>query len=158
MQNDELFIRQALEEAEKAYAAGEVPVGAVLVLNGDIVAAAHNRPIGLNDPTAHAEILAIRSAGEKIKNYRLTGTTLYVTLEPCIMCAAAIVQARISRVVFGAEDPRGGGAVSLYRILQDERLNHRTELTGGVLREECGEILSRFFREKRLMSSPIADE
>lgn len=158
MTSDERFIRLALEEAEKAYAAGEVPVGAVIVLNGDILAAAHNRPIGLNDPSAHAEILAIRRAGERMKNYRLGGTTLYVTLEPCVMCAAAIVQARISRVVFGAEDPKGGGAVSLYPILQDERLNHRTELTGGVLKGECGEILSRFFREKRLMSSPIADE
>jgi len=156
MQSDEQFIRLALEEAEKAYAAGEVPVGAVIVLNEEILAAAHNNPVGLNDPSAHAEMLAIRRAAERMKNYRLTGTRLYVTLEPCIMCAAAIVQARISRVVFGAEDPKGGGAVSLYRILQDERLNHRTELTGGVLKEACGEILSRFFREKRLMSSPAA--
>jgi tRNA(adenine34) deaminase len=158
MQRDEQFIRLALEEAEKAYASGEVPVGALIVLNGDILAAAHNSSVGLNDPSAHAEILAIRRAGERMKNYRLNGTTLYVTLEPCIMCAAAIVQARISRVVFGAEDPKGGGVVSLYRILQDERLNHRTELKGGVLREACGEIMSRFFCEKRLMSSPAADD
>jgi len=151
-------MRLALEEAEKARAAGEVPVGAVIVLKGDILAAAHNSPIGLNDPSAHAEILAIRRAGERMKNYRLTGTTLYVTLEPCVMCAAAILQARVSRVVFGAEDPKSGGAVSLYRILQDERLNHRAELTGGVLKEACGEILSRFFREKRLRSSPAADD
>jgi len=158
MKTDEQFIRLALAEAEKARASGEVPVGAVIVLNGDILATAHNSTIDLNDPTAHAEILAIRRAGERMKNYRLTGTTLYVTLEPCVMCAAAIVQARISRVVFGAEDPKGGGVVSLYRILQDERLNHRTELTGGVLKEACGEILSRFFQEKRLMSSPTKDD
>jgi tRNA(adenine34) deaminase len=158
MERDERFMRLALEEAGKAYAEGEVPVGAVMVLNGHILAAAHNNPIRLNDPTAHAEILAIRRAAERMKNYRLTGTTLYVTLEPCIMCAAAIVQARISRVVFGAEDAKGGGAVSLYRILQDERLNHRTELTGGVLKEVCGEIMSRFFHEKRLMSSPATDD
>ncbi len=147
----------ALKEAEKAMAAGEVPVGAVIVLGEEVIAAGHNRPIGLRDPTAHAEIMAIRRAGERTGNYRLSGATLYVTLEPCIMCAAAILQARIARVVFGAADPKNGGVVSLYGILQDGRLNHQTACKGGVLQEACGEILSRFFREKRLMSFPVSD-
>ncbi len=148
----------ALGEAEKALLAGEVPVGAVIVAGGDVLATAHNSTITLNDPSAHAEILAIRRAGERLKNYRLPGKTIYVTLEPCIMCAAAILQARIARVVFGAEDPKNGGVVSLYRILDDRRLNHRVDVLGGVLRETCGEILSRFFREKRVMSSPISGD
>jgi len=148
----------ALGEAEKALLAGEVPVGAVIVAGGDVLATAHNSTIALNDPSAHAEILAIRRAGARLKNYRLPGTTLYVTLEPCIMCAAALLQARIARVVFGAEDPKNGGVVSLYRILDDRRLNHRADALGGVLREACGEILSRFFREKRVMSSPISGD
>ena len=148
----------ALGEAEKALLAGEVPVGAVIVAGGDVLATAHNSTITLNDPSAHAEILAIRRAGERLKNYRFPGKTLYVTLEPCIMCAAAILQARIARVVFGAEDPKNGGVVSLYRILDDCRLNHRVDVLGGVLREACGEILSRFFREKRVMSSPISGD
>lgn len=147
----------ALGEAERAYALGEVPVGAVIVLGEEVLAAAHNSMISMNDPSAHAEILAIRRAGERMGNYRLLRTTLYVTLEPCIMCAAAIVQARIARVVFGAEDPKNGGVVSLYRILEDERLNHRTAVIGGILKEECGELLSRFFREKRVLSSPARD-
>ena len=158
MLNDVRFMRMALGEAEKALLAGEVPVGAVIVAGGDVLVTAHNSTIALSDPSAHAEILAIRRAGERLKNYRLLGTTLYVTLEPCIMCAAAILQARIDRVVFGAEDPKNGGVVSLYRILDDRRLNHRADALGGVLREACGEILSRFFREKRVMSSPISDD
>ncbi len=148
----------ALGEAEKALLAGEVPVGAVVVADGEVLAAAHNSTITLNDPSAHAEILAIRRAGERLKNYRLPGTTLYVTLEPCIMCAAAILQARMARVVFGADDPKNGGVSSLYRILADRRLNHQADALGGVLREACGEILSRFFREKRVMSSPISGD
>lgn len=151
-------MQMALGEAEKALLAGEVPVGAVIVAGGDVLATAHNSTITLNDPSAHAEILAIRRAGERLKNYRLPGKTIYVTLEPCIMCAAAILQARIARVVFGAEDPKNGGVVSLYRILDDRRLNHRVDVLGGVLRETCGEILSRFFREKRVMSSPISGD
>jgi tRNA(adenine34) deaminase len=158
MLNDERFMQMALGEAEKALLAGEVPVGAVIVAGGDVLATAHNSTITLNDPSAHAEILAIRRAGERLKNYRLPGKTIYVTLEPCIMCAAAILQARIARVVFGAEDPKNGGVVSLYRILDDRRLNHRVDVLGGVLRETCGEILSRFFREKRVMSSPISGD
>lgn len=150
MGRDEHFMRLALAEAGKALAAGEVPVGAVVVSGDEVVASACNGPVGLRDPSAHAEILALRRAAATGGNYRLVGTTLYVTLEPCIMCAGALVHARVSRLVFGAADPKGGAVVSLYRLLEDGRLNHRVEVTGGVLAVECGEILSRFFREKRL--------
>jgi len=150
MERDEQFMRLALVEGGKAFRAGEVPVGAVVVRDGEVLASAHNRPVGLNDPSAHAEILALRRAADAEGNYRLTGTTLYVTIEPCLMCAGALIHARVSRLVFGAPDPKGGAVVSLYRVLDDSRLNHRTEVTGGVLAEECGEIMSRFFREKRL--------
>ena len=132
---DHDFMKIALEEAQDAYCRGEVPVGAVLVLEGNILARAHNSPIMRNDPTAHAEILALRQAGEKFGNYRLTGAELYVTLEPCIMCAGAIIQARISRVIFGARDPKCGAVVSLYNILADKRLNHQVEITEGILPE-----------------------
>ena len=148
--SDEKFVRLALEEAKLASAAGEVPVGAVIVLGNDILARAHNNSISMNDSSAHAEVLAIRRAGDRIGNYRLAGTTLYVTLEPCIMCAGAIIQARISRVVFGTDDPKNGGVISLYNILDDKRLNHSVEITWGVLKDECAEILSRFFRKKRV--------
>jgi len=150
MDRDEIFMRLALAEAEKALQAGEVPVGAVVVRGGEVIASAHNRPVGLKDPSAHAEILALRRAAAVEGNYRLAGTTLYVTIEPCLMCAGALIHARVSRLVFGAPDPKGGAVVSLYGVLQDGRLNHRVEATGGVLREACSEILSRFFREKRL--------
>jgi len=150
MDRDELFMRLALAEAEKALLAGEVPVGAVVVRGGEVIASAHNGPVGLKDPSAHAEILALRRAAEAEGNYRLAGTTLYVTIEPCLMCAGALIHARVSRLVFGAPDPKGGAVVSLYEVLGDSRLNHRVEVTGGVLSEACGEILSRFFREKRL--------
>jgi tRNA(adenine34) deaminase len=150
MDRDEKFMRLALAEAEKAFQAGEVPVGAVVVRGGEVIASAHNGPVGLKDPSAHAEILALRRAAAEEGNYRLAGTTLYVTIEPCLMCAGALIHARVSRLVFGATDPKGGAVVSLYGVLQDGRLNHRVEATGGVLREACSEILSRFFREKRL--------
>jgi tRNA(adenine34) deaminase len=150
MDRDEPFMRLALAEAEKALLAGEVPVGAVVVRGGEVIASAHNGPVGLKDPSAHAEILALRRAAEAEDNYRLAGTTLYVTIEPCLMCAGALIHARVSRLVFGAQDPKGGAVVSLYAVLGDGRLNHRVEVTGGVLGEACGEILSRFFREKRL--------
>ena len=150
MDRDEPFMRLALAEAEKALLAGEVPVGAVVVRGGEVIASAHNGPVGLKDPSAHAEILALRRAAEAEGNYRLAGTTLYVTIEPCLMCAGALIHARVSRLVFGATDPKGGAVVSLYEVLGDGRLNHRVEVTGGVLGEACGEILSRFFREKRL--------
>jgi tRNA(adenine34) deaminase len=144
------FIKLALAEARKAFLAGEVTVGAIVVRDARIIASAHNGPVGLHDPSAHAEILALRQAAITERNYRLTGTTLYVTIEPCLMCAGALIQARVSRLVFGAPDPKGGAVVSLYRVLEDSRLNHRIEVIGGVLQEECGELLSRFFREKRL--------
>lgn len=148
---DERFMRMALEEARKAGEEGEVPVGAVLVSGEDVLARARNGPIALNDPTAHAEVRAIRSAAAQRGNYRLPGTTLYATLEPCIMCAGAILHARIGRVVFGCRDPRGGAVESLYRLLGDERLNHCASWTGGILEGECSEILSGFFRQKRIM-------
>jgi tRNA(adenine34) deaminase len=154
MESDEKWMRLALEEASLAMSAGEVPVGAVIVRGEELLARAHNNPIALNDPSAHAELLAIRQAAAAAGNYRLTGTTLYMTLEPCFMCAGAILQARIGRIVFGASDPKNGAAVSLYRLFEDSRLNHAVEVTGGVLSEACAEILSGFFREKRLLSPP----
>lgn len=150
MDRDEHFMRFALAEAQKAMEAGEVPVGAVVVRGGEVIAAAHNEPVGSRDPSAHAEIVALRRAAAAEGNYRLAGTTLYATIEPCLMCAGALIHARVSRLVFGAADPKGGAVVSLYRVLEDDRLNHRTDVTAGVLEAECGEILSRFFREKRL--------
>jgi len=139
----------ALSEAESALELGEVPVGAVITMEGRVLAKTHNSPILMNDPTAHAEMLAIREAADRTENYRLNGATLYVTIEPCPMCAGAIVHARIARLVFGATDLKGG-ALSLYDMLRDRKLNHTVEITGGVLQEKCGEILSRFFRKKRI--------
>jgi tRNA(adenine34) deaminase len=156
MSTDYDFMKIALEEAESGYRHGEVPVGAVLVREGNILARAHNSPIAKNDPSAHAEILVLRQAAEKIGNYRLNGTELYVTLEPCVMCAGAIVHARVERVIFGARDPKYGAVVSLYNILDDKRLNHEVDVTEGILKEECGEIISRFFREKRVTSAPAS--
>ena len=147
---DAAYMREALAEAEKAAAAGEVPVGAVIVLGGRILARSHNRPIGLNDPTAHAELLAIRAAERIMGNYRLLETTLYTTLEPCLMCAGAMVHARIRRLVFGAPDPKGGAVVSGGRVFTDCRPNHVIEFVGGVLEDRCTEILSSFFKQKRL--------
>ena len=156
MSTDYDFMKIALAEAEEAYRRGEVPVGAVLVREGNILAQTHNSPIANNDPSAHAEMLVLRQAAEKIGNYRLAGTELYVTLEPCIMCAGAIVHARIERVIFGARDPKCGAVVSLYNILDDKRLNHQVRITEGILSQECGEIMSRFFREKRVTSAPAS--
>lgn len=144
-------MRLAIRQAESALEAGEVPVGAVLTVENRIITA-WNSSIAGCDPTAHAEIVAIRKAAEAIGNYRLTGATLYVTLEPCVMCAGAIIQARVARLVYGADDPKGGAVTSLYTILEDARLNHAVEVTGGVLKEACGEILSSFFRQKRIKS------
>jgi len=149
MYNDEHYMRMAIDEARSALESDEVPVGAVITLEGRVLAKAHNNPILMRDPTAHAEIGAIRKATEKMNNYRLSGTTIYVTIEPCVMCAGAIIHARIGRLVFGAADPKGG-AISLYGMFSDGKLNHSVEVTGGVLEEECGKILSRFFREKRI--------
>jgi len=156
MSTDYDFMKIALEEAQSAYRRGEVPVGAVLVREGNVLARAHNSPIALNDPSAHAEMQVLRQAAEKIGNYRLAGTELYVTLEPCVMCAGAIIHARVERVIFGARDPKCGAVVSLYNILDDKRLNHQVKVTEGVLKEECGEIISRFFREKRVTSAPAS--
>ncbi|MBM4331660.1 MAG: tRNA adenosine(34) deaminase TadA [Deltaproteobacteria bacterium] len=139
----------ALEEAKRAGEEGEVPIGAVLVAGGQIIGRSHNRPIALSDPTAHAEILALREGAVNAGNYRLPDSTLYVTIEPCAMCAGALLQARIRRLVFGAEDPKAGGVRSLYCLLEDDRLNHRVAVTEGVLREECREILRQFFKERR---------
>jgi tRNA(adenine34) deaminase len=146
---DEQFMRIALEEARRALGEKEVPVGAVLVFRGEVIGRGRNRPVALSDPTAHAEILALRRGAIWMGNYRLPDSTLYVTVEPCIMCAGAILQARVRRLVFGAEDPKGGAVRSLYPLLEDERLNHRVEVTSGVLLEECREILRCFFQERR---------
>ena len=146
---DAQFMRIALEEAGMAGEEGEVPIGAVLVLGGEVIGRGRNRPITLADPSAHAEILALREGALRVKNYRVPGSTLYVTLEPCVMCAGAILQARIGRLVFGAEDPRGGAVSSLYSLLEAPRLNHRVEVASGILQEECRELLQRFFRERR---------
>ena len=146
---DEQWMRQALLLAAEAEKAGEVPVGAVLILENEIVGTGRNSPIHSNDPTAHAEILAIREAAAKIGNYRLDGAALYVTLEPCVMCAGALVHARISRLVFGARDLRFGGVRSKFQIADSELLNHRVEIVEGVLAAECTELMQRFFSTKR---------
>lgn len=140
---------RALTLARRAAAVGEVPVGAVLVRENEVIGEGWNRPIGTCDPTAHAEVVALRAAAAQIRNYRLIDSTLYVTLEPCPMCAGAIVHARVARVVFGAADPRTGAAGSVFNLLQTETLNHRTDLRGGVLAEECGTLLRDFFRTRR---------
>ena len=142
-------MRLALDEAQRGLEAGEVPVGAVVVRDGLVVGRAHNTPLGLADPTAHAEIMALREAGRRLGNYRLPGATLYVTVEPCPMCCGAALHARLARVVYGAVDPKAGAVESLYRLLDDARLNHRVEAAGGVLAEECGAVLRRFFEPKR---------
>lgn len=140
----------ALQQAEIAAEKGEVPVGAVLVMADGQTFASHNAPITLHDVSAHAEMRVIRMACEAAQNYRLTGATLYVTLEPCTMCAGAIIHARIGRVVYGAVDPKTGAVESLSNVLSDERLNHQPEVTAGVLAAECGDMLKRFFRERRM--------
>jgi tRNA(adenine34) deaminase len=147
---DEDFIREALELARDAERGGEVPVGAVVVLDGRIIGRGRNSPIARNDPTAHAEILAMRAAAQNVNNYRLTGSTLYVTLEPCVMCAGALVAARVSRLVFGARDLRFGGVRSKFRLADADVLNHRVEIVEGVLGAECAELLHRFFTSRRL--------
>jgi tRNA(adenine34) deaminase len=144
------FMQMALEMAGKAGQMDEVPVGAVLVDGEDrVIAAAGNSTIGRNDPSAHAEMLVLREAARQRQNYRLLGTTLYATIEPCIMCMGAIVHARVKRVVYGAPDPKWGAAGSLYDFARDARLNHRLEIIGGVCRDECRELMQRFFKTKR---------
>jgi tRNA(adenine34) deaminase len=146
---DLTFMSRALELARAAEVAGEVPVGAVVVKDDAIVAEGWNRPIGSCDPTAHAEIVALRAAGQALGTYRLTGTTLYVTLEPCAMCASAMVHARVQRLVFAAADPRAGAAGSVFDIVQHAALNHRLECSAGVLAEECSMLLRNFFLARR---------
>lgn len=146
---DEQFMEEALAEARHAFEAGEVPVGAVVVVGGMIIGRAHNAPITLRDPTAHAEIVALREAARKARNYRLTGATLYATVEPCAMCAGGALHARVARLVYGAPDPKAGAVESLHRLLDDVRLNHRIEVVGGVLAEESAALLRAFFEARR---------
>jgi len=146
---DEEFMGMALQLAREAEAHGEVPVGAVIVIDGEIIAAGRNAPIETADPTAHAEIQALREAGAKLANYRLPDATLYVTLEPCAMCAGAMVHARIKRLVYGCTDPRGGAAGSVFDVVNSEQLNHRIAVTAGTRAEECRELLQTFFRARR---------
>ncbi|MDZ4255472.1 MAG: tRNA adenosine(34) deaminase TadA [Sulfuritalea sp.] len=147
--DDEHFMGLALDLAREAGAAGEVPVGALIVLQGEVVGRGFNQPIGRHDPTAHAEIVALRDAATRLGNYRLPGCNLYVTLEPCAMCAGAIMHARIERVVFGARDPKTGAAGSVIDLFAESRLNHHTTIVGGVLGDACGSLLSGFFAARR---------
>jgi tRNA(adenine34) deaminase len=143
------FMGLALDLAREAGAIGEVPVGALIVMDGEVVGRGFNQPIGRHDPTAHAEIMALRDAATRLGNYRLPGCTLYVTLEPCAMCAGAIMHARVDRVVYGARDPKTGAAGSVIDLFGESRLNHHTAVVGGVLAEECGSLLSEFFAARR---------
>ncbi len=143
------YLRQALAEAQRAFEAGEVPVGAVVVFDDKVIGRGHNQREGLHDPTAHAEILAITAAANHLEDWRLTGCSLYVTKEPCAMCAGALVNARVDRLVFGAWDEQAGSAGSLYQLCRDPRFNHQVEVTGGVLEEECRALLQEFFQRKR---------
>lgn len=150
---DEQCMRRALELAYKAEESGEVPVGAVLVLDNQIIGEGYNQPIFLHDVSAHAEIMALRSASQSVKNYRLPGSTLYTTLEPCIMCAGAIIQARVQRVVFAAWDERAGAAGSVFNLLRSEKLNHICELDSGLFMQESREKLQAFFKARRVFHS-----
>ena len=150
MHDDNYWMQQALLLASKAESLGEVPVGALIVIDDEVIAEGYNNPITTHDPTSHAEIEAIRTAGESLKNYRLCGTTLYVTLEPCVMCAGAIIHARIDRLVYGASDPKAGAAGSVFDLLPpDHRFNHKLEVTSGVMAEQCSAQLSSFFKRRR---------
>ena len=143
------FMAEAIAEARRAEADGEVPVGAVAVADGQIVGAGHNQPIRLGDPTAHAEIMAIRAAASTLKTYRLNSVTIYITLEPCVMCVGAMLNARVARVVYGARDDKAGALGSVYDIGRDGRLNHRFEVVGGVMESECAELMREFFSARR---------
>jgi tRNA(adenine34) deaminase len=149
-QDDTAHMEHALTLAHRALAEGEVPVGAVVVIDGQVVGEGWNRPIGTHDPTAHAEIVALRDAASRLENYRLSESTLYVTLEPCPMCAGAIVHARVRRVVYAADDPKGGAAGSVFDLLPtDHRFNHRVEIEGGLLQQKSSDLLKDFFRQRR---------
>jgi tRNA(adenine34) deaminase len=149
MDSDIAFMQEALTEARSAAADGEVPIGAVLVHEGKILARSGNRTIRDCDPTAHAEIVVLREAARTLRNYRLAGTTLYVTIEPCSMCTGAMIQARIPRLVYGVEDPKGGAVRSCFQLLSDPHLNHRVEVTFGILAAECAAVIQSFFAERR---------
>ncbi|MGE0099479.1 MAG: tRNA adenosine(34) deaminase TadA [Hydrogenophaga sp.] len=155
---DEAFMRLALAEARKAREAGEVPVGAVVVKDGQVIASGRNAPIGGHDPTAHAEIVALRAAAQALGNYRLDGCTLYVTLEPCAMCSGAMLHARLARVVFGATDPKTGAAGSVLDLFSQPRLNHQTQVAGGLLADECAALLRDFFKERRVNAHPLRED
>ena len=159
-QADSAFMRLALDQAHNAWLLGEVPVGAVIVRDGKVLATGYNRPIGDSDPTAHAEIVALRQAASLLGNYRLPGCTLYVTLEPCAMCAMALMHARVQRVVFGTRDPKTGAAGSVLNLFDEPRLNHHAELRGGVEAEACAGLLQDFFRSRRAAARAVqpADE
>jgi tRNA(adenine34) deaminase len=146
---DRQFMQQAIEQARLAALAGEVPVGAVLVRDGQVISTGFNKPITNHDPSAHAEMLALRQAAEAEQNYRLPGTTLYVTLEPCTMCAGAMLHARVDRVVYGAPDPKTGAAGSVVDVFASKQINHQTSVNGGIMAEECGQLLKTFFKERR---------
>ena len=146
---DHQFMQQAIEQAKLAALAGEVPVGAVVVQDGRVISSAFNKPISTHDPSAHAEMLALRGAAQSEENYRLPGTTLYVTLEPCAMCAGAMLHARIDRVVYGAADPKTGAAGSVLDVFSSKQINHQTSVESGVMAEECGQLLRNFFKERR---------
>ena len=150
--SDLRYMRAALREAARAGAEGEVPVGAVVVQDGRVIARAHNRPIRMHDPTAHAEILALRRAGGRLGNYRLPGCTLYATIEPCGMCAGAMIHARIARLVYGARDAKAGAAGSALQVLNHPKLNHRVEVQNGVLEHDCASMVREFFRVRRKLS------
>jgi tRNA(adenine34) deaminase len=152
-QQDVAFMRRALELGQRAGEAGEVPVGAVLVVEGTVLGEGHNLPISSCDPTAHAEIQALRAAAQRAGNYRLPGAVLYVTLEPCVMCAGALLHARVARVVFGAPDPKTGACGGVLNLFAEARLNHHTKVDGGVLAEECGELVRAFFSARRASSA-----
>ena len=154
--DDERWLREALALADEAAAAGEVPVGAIVVHDGVVVGRGRNRREGDRDPLAHAELLALREAAAHLGRWRLSGATLYVTLEPCFMCAGALVNARVDRLVFGAVDPKAGAVGSLADVCRDARLNHRMLVEGGALADECGEALRRFFRARRRLREPLA--
>jgi tRNA(adenine34) deaminase len=155
---DTLFMQQALSQAHNAWALGEVPVGALVVKDGQVIATGFNQPIGNHDPTAHAEIMALRAAASILGNYRLPGCELFVTLEPCAMCAGAMMHARLARVVFGASDPKTGACGSVLNLFEQEKLNHHTELVGGVLAEECGTLLKEFFAARRAEAQRATNE
>jgi tRNA(adenine34) deaminase len=148
---DEHFMRAALAEAQHAWDQGEVPVGAVVVKDGVVIARGFNQPIGSHDPTAHAEIVALRAAAEALGNYRLPGCELYVTLEPCVMCSGAMMHARLARIVYGANDPKTGACGSVVNVFDSEQLNHHAAVQGGVLADDCGQLLKDFFAQRRAL-------